>query len=78
MYLKNIGHNCGNSRWNNYVDHSNGWDLGCNIGELGGEFKWPIQMGGILGAILVNWVGNFSGPPKWVQFVGAILVNWVW
>jgi hypothetical protein len=39
------------------VAHSNGCDCGCNIGVSGGVFKWPTKMGGILGEILVNWVG---------------------
>jgi hypothetical protein len=29
----------------------------CDMGELGGVIMWPIQMGEILGAILVNNVG---------------------
>jgi hypothetical protein len=39
------------------VAHSNGWDLGCNISESGGVFKWSTKMGEILGAIWVNQVG---------------------
>ena len=44
-------------RWGNYVAHSKGWDFGCNVGELGGVFKWPTKMSGILSAILVNQMG---------------------
>jgi hypothetical protein len=39
------------------VAHSKGWDFGCNVGELGGVFKWPTKMSGILSAILVNQMG---------------------
>jgi hypothetical protein len=39
------------------VAHSNGCNLGCNIGESGGVIKWPTQMGAIFGVILVNRVG---------------------
>ncbi len=37
--------------------HSNGWDFGCDMGGSGGIFKWPAQMGAIVGAIWVNQVG---------------------
>ena len=36
--------------------YSNGCDFKCNIGELGGPFPRPIQMGGMLVALLVNGV----------------------
>ena len=42
------------------MSHLNG-DVGCNIGELSGVIMWPTQIGGILGAALVNWVGYLSG-----------------
>jgi len=37
--------------------HSNEWDFGCNMGALGGLFKWPNTNGEILSTILVNYVG---------------------
>ena len=41
---------------------------GCNMGELGGVFKWAIKMGEILVAIFINqvgfWVWYLSGPLK--------------
>jgi len=27
------------------VGHSNGWDFGCNIGELDGEVRWATKRG---------------------------------
>jgi len=39
------------------VANSNWWDFWCNIGESSGVINWPTQIGGILGAILVNGVG---------------------
>jgi len=44
-------------KWGNYVAHSNGWDFGCNMGELSGVIIWSTKMGAILCAILVNQVG---------------------
>jgi hypothetical protein len=38
------------------VAHSNRHNFGCNIGELGGVFEWPIKVGEILCAIWVNQV----------------------
>ena len=46
--------------------HSNGCELGCNSGELDGGLYWPSQLGGRLGAILVNPIGYLSGPLEWV------------
>jgi len=37
-------------------------------GELCGVFEWWMKMGGILVAILVNWVWYLSGPPQQVRF----------
>ena len=37
--------------------HYNGCHSGCDIGQLGGVFKWPTKMGEILGEILVNQTG---------------------
>jgi len=31
-------------------------------------FEWWMKMGGILVAILVNWVWYLSGPPQQVRF----------
>jgi hypothetical protein len=38
--------------------------FGCNIGELNRVFDWPTEMGGILGAMLVNQTRYLSGPLK--------------
>jgi hypothetical protein len=53
-------------KWGNYVAHSNWWNFGCSIGELGGVFKWLTNMGEILHAMLVNRVGYLCGPLKCV------------
>ena len=37
--------------------HYNGQYFVCNLGELSWVLKWPSQINGYLGAILVNQVG---------------------
>ena len=48
--------------------HSNQWDFGCRISELGGVIRWPTQMGVTFSAILVNCAGYLSGLLRWVTF----------
>jgi hypothetical protein len=52
------------------VAHCNGYEFGCNVGESDDVLQWPTEMGGDLGAILVNQMGYHSG-----LYLGAILVN---
>jgi hypothetical protein len=51
------------------VAHSSGGDCGCHMGESSWLFKWPNQVGKMLGSILVHCVGYLSGPPKWLTFL---------
>lgn len=46
--------------------YSNGCDFWCDIGESDGVSMWPIKMGEILGAILMNQVGYLIDPVKWL------------
>jgi len=41
---------------------------GCNVGQLCEVCMWPTIVGGILGAIWVNWMGCLSWPSKLVRF----------